>query len=105
MVVHPQNRVDFLHSNGWFPCDETKCRNVGAVLVVAAVESDDFFALVQINFDKFSIASFDAHPVDAGLAIVEVDIRDELIRLDASSDVSKKVPTIILTVEGVGRQY
>ena len=102
MVVHP---VDFLHSNGRFPCDETKCRNVGAVLVVAAVESDDFLALIQINFDKLSVSSLDAHSVDAGLAIVEVDIGDELIRLDTSSDVSKKVPTIILTVEGVGRQY
>ena len=92
-----------MHSSGRFPCDETKCRNVGFVLVVAAVESDDLLAFIQIDFDQFSVASLDPNPMDARLALVEVDVGDKLVLLNAGGNVSQKIATIILIVEGVGR--
>ena len=78
---------------------------MSTILVVAAIETNDFLTLLEVNSGEFAIASFNANPLNSRLLLVEVNVGNETLRCNASSNVGHQITTVILAIESIRREH
>ena len=75
---------------------------MSTILVIAAVESNNFITIAEIDSGEFTVTSLHANPLDARHFFVEVDVRDQTLLLQSGSDIGDEVTIINLAVESIG---
>lgn len=72
------------------------------VLTVVAIDADDLLPLVKVDVGEGTVPALGADALDAALILVEVNIADHRVKLDARRNVVHAVVPILVIVEGDG---